>query len=132
MNPSRRAPRSAKCRNTRCPTERCEKPTITINGQPVQFDSRPLTYVALHRDWTDGDAVTLQLPMKLSVHKWPKNKDAVSIDYGPLSFSLKIGERWSKSGGTDTWPETELYPASPWNFGLVIDEKKPEKSFRQN
>jgi hypothetical protein len=68
--------------------------------------------------------------MQVSVQKWEKNHDAVSVNYGPLTFSLKIGERWVRCGGTDSWPELEVFPTTPWNYGLVIDEKKPAKSFK--
>ena len=62
--------------------------------------------------------------------KWEKNQNAVSVDYGPLTFSLKIGERWQRCGGTDAWPELEVFPTTPWNYGLVLNEKNPAKSFK--
>ena len=68
--------------------------------------------------------------MRVSVQKWEKNQNAVSVNYGPLTFSLKIGERWERYGGTDAWPEQEVFPTTPWNYGLVLDEKKPAKSFK--
>ena len=49
---------------------------------------------------------------------------------GPLTFSLKIGERWARCGGTDAWPELEVFPTTPWNYGLVLNEKAPAKSFK--
>jgi DUF1680 family protein len=42
--------------------------------------------------------VTLRMPMKLAVRRWPKNQDAASVDYGPLSFSLAIKERFASYG----------------------------------
>lgn len=80
-------------------------------------------YVVLDREWSDGDHVTLTLPMKLRVRRWPTNKDSVSVDYGPLTFSLKIDEEWKKYGGSEKWPEFEVLPKSAWNYGLVLDEK---------
>jgi hypothetical protein len=106
----------------------CPKPAIRINGEIVPADAKPLTYVVLDRDWKDGDAVTLTLPMTLGVRTWPKNKNAVSVDYGPLTFSLKIGEKYVRYGGKDLWPELEVYPTTPWNYGLVVDAKDPAGS----
>jgi len=60
----------------------------------------------------DGDTVSLRLPMRVSIQKWEKNHDAVSVNYGPLTFSLKIGERWARCGGTDAWPELEVFPTT--------------------
>ena len=52
----------------------------------------------LEREWRNGDTVTLRMPMKLAVRQWSKNQDAVSVDYGPLSFSLAIQERFVSYG----------------------------------
>ncbi len=60
------------------------------------LDAKPLSFIRIERDWQSGDTVEVKLPMAVSVRTWAKNKDSVSVDYGPLTFSLKIGERWSK------------------------------------
>ncbi len=107
----------------------CANPSVAVNGETVPLDSRPLAYAVLDRTWKDGDRLSLRLPMKVSVRKWAKNNNSVSVDYGPLSFSLKIGERYSRYGGTPAWPETEVFPTTPWNYGLVLDDQDPAKSF---
>jgi hypothetical protein len=104
-------------------------PAVSVNGKPLAVRAGPLSYVVLRRRWADGDAVTLQLPMAVSVHTWSKNKDAVSVDYGPLTFSLAIGEKWTRYGGSDAWPEQEVFPTTPWNYGLLLDAKNPAASF---
>jgi hypothetical protein len=106
----------------------CSAPAIEVNREKLHFNAHPLSYAVLERTWQTGDTVTLHLPMKLSVRRWEKNQTAASVDFGPLTFSLQIAEWWSRYGGTDAWPETELYARSPWNYGLVL-EKKPEQSF---
>ena len=50
-------------------------------------------FACINRRWGRGNTVTLELPMRLSVRTWEKNHRSVSIDYGPLTFSLKIAER---------------------------------------
>jgi hypothetical protein len=67
--------------------------------------------------------------MEVWVQKWEKNQNAVSVSRGVLTFSLKIGERWQRCGGTDAWPELEVFPTTPWNYGLVLDETNPAASF---
>ena len=66
--------------------------------------------------------------MKVAVRKWAKNHDSVSVDYGPLTFSLAIGRRYSRYGGKGGWNEEEVFPASPWNYGLMLDAKNPVAS----
>jgi len=103
---------------------------LQINGTLAEVQSEPLSFIRIERVWNDGDTITLRLPMSINVRVWKRNKDAVSVEYGPLTFSLKIDERWQRSGGTETWPEWEVFPASPWNHGLVLNGKSPAQSFQ--
>ncbi len=108
----------------------CPAASVKINGEAVDVKARPLSYIVLDRTWKDGDRVTLQLPMQIAVHRWPKNQDAASVSYGPLSFSLAIKERWEKYGDPKAkWPEWEVFPESAWNYGLVLDAQDPASSF---
>ena len=68
----------------------CPKYHLEINGAPQLLRPDSNGYLAIQREWQDGDTITLRLPMELSVHTWAKNKNSVSVDYGPLSFSLAI------------------------------------------
>ncbi len=110
----------------------CANPSVKVNGRKVSIHHKQgagPAYAALDQTWRDGDAVELTLPMKLSTRLWQKNHDAVSVSHGPLIYSLKIGERWSRYGGSDAWPELEVFPTTPWNYGLVLGGS-PEKSFK--
>ena len=42
--------------------------------------------------------------MHLNLRTWQVNKNSVSIDYGPLTFSLKIQEKYIKPGSGDLLP----------------------------
>ncbi len=109
----------------------CEAAEVSVNGEAAGVKSNPLAYIRLEREWRGGDTVTLRLPMKLAVHQWHKNQDAVSVDFGPLSFSLAIQERFASYGTRNpNWPEWEVFPDSPWNYGLVLDEQNPASSFK--
>lgn len=109
----------------------CESPQVTINGKPFATAAKPLTYLSLKRRWQDGDKVTLQLPMRLHTKTWAKNLNSVSVGYGPIWFSLKIGEDWKNvDRGIPGWSGWEVYPATPWNYGLVINDQSPENSFK--
>ena len=108
----------------------CEKASVRVNGKRISLKAEPLHYLLLERVWQEGDQVTLELPMQVSVRRWPQNEQAASVDYGPLTFALKIGERWSRYGGTDAWPEWEVFPTTSWNYGLVLESKNPARSFK--
>ncbi|MGN6553146.1 MAG: beta-L-arabinofuranosidase domain-containing protein, partial [Verrucomicrobiota bacterium] len=102
----------------------CEAASVKVNGRAVKVDAKPLAFLVLDREWKNGDAVSLQLPMNITTRVWEQNQNAVSVDRGPLSYSLAIKERWVKYGDrTNDWPEWEVIPESPWNYGLVLDKK---------
>ncbi|MDR1141234.1 MAG: glycoside hydrolase family 127 protein [Planctomycetaceae bacterium] len=118
----------------------CRNMQIAINDKNVEWNEqnqpkpKPQQYVRLNRQWNNGDTVTITLPMPLTFRTWQQNKGCVSIDYGPLTFSLKIKERYEKRNSTETalhdsgwqqgadpnkWVSYEIYPDSDWNYGLA-------------
>jgi len=62
----------------------------------------------------------------------PRYNNSVAILRGPLCFSLKIGERYEKlRSHHDKFPANDwaIHPATPWNYGLLLDRGSPEQSF---
>lgn len=108
----------------------CDNAKVAINGRAHPVEAVPSSYVVIKRTWQNGDRVTLQLPMKVVLKTWAKHHNAVSVSHGPLWYSLKIGQRREKIGGTDEWPELALYPTTPWNIGLVLNSADPASTFR--
>jgi hypothetical protein len=108
----------------------CQEAAVAVNGEPQKLAAKPGSFVTLERTWSDGDRVALHLPMKIALSIWEKIANSVSVNRGPLSYSLKIGENWSRYGGTDRWPAFEVFPTTPWNYGLLVDRGNPEASFR--
>ena len=107
----------------------CDKPEVKVNDQAAAVQAGPDSFIVIDRDWKDGDRVSLKLPMHVSIRVWGKNKDSVSVDRGPLTFALAIGEKWQKYGGSDKWPEEQVLPGSPFNYGLIVDQREPAQSF---
>jgi hypothetical protein len=95
----------------------CAGPSIQVNGTAAAVSAGP-SYARLDRTWITGDRVVLRLPMQARTRTWAANHDAVSVDFGALTFSLAVTENWSRIGGTDAWPTTEVRPGSAWNYGL--------------
>ncbi|MBL8761074.1 MAG: glycoside hydrolase family 127 protein [Phycisphaerae bacterium] len=112
----------------------CESPSVAINrGAPVSplkdaaADSRG--FIRVERMWKKGDTLTFSLPMGVRVRTWKGNHNSVSVDRGPLTYSLKIKERYQPSDGPAAFPGGEIWPESPWNYGLVLDENNPAAGF---
>ncbi|MBC7326972.1 glycoside hydrolase family 127 protein [bacterium] len=108
----------------------CESPKVILNGKELKVEAKPRSYIVIDRVWQNGDEIELVLPMKIKVRVWEKNKNSVSVDRGPLTYSLRIEEKWVRYGGTDEWPAYEVYPTTPWNYALLVDLNDPENSFR--
>ncbi|HEY3267428.1 MAG TPA: beta-L-arabinofuranosidase domain-containing protein [Armatimonadota bacterium] len=100
---------------------------ITVNGRATNVRPEPGSYAVVERTWKPGDRVALTLPMRVSVHQWTQNKDSVSVNYGPLTFSLKIGEK-SVPYGKKPWVGHEVFPTTPWNYGLELNGANPAAS----
>jgi hypothetical protein len=107
----------------------CKNPIVEINGLLIKTEANPRSYLKIERQWMSGDTVSLTLPMKITITKWEKNRNSVSVNRGPLTYSLKIGEKYVKVGGTNKWPAWEIHPTTAWNYGLVLNEKDPASSF---
>ncbi len=86
-------------------------------------------YDRIERVWHDGEVIQLELPMQVRVKEWPSNSRAVSVQRGPLWYSLRIGED-QRSYGAKPWSGTEVFAASAWNYGLELNAADPPASFR--
>ncbi len=106
----------------------CRKPEVTMNKKMLELYGSG-SYIEIHRRWTDGDKLHLKFPMNITLRKWAKNQNSVSVDRGPLTYSLKIGEKYVREGGTDEWPAWEIHPATAWNYGLILNDDDPASSF---
>ena len=122
----------------------CSGATIKINGVDQKTVLGPGSYARLETKWKQGDVVELVLPMQLKKEEWSKNKNSVSINYGPLTFSLKIGEaykqmdskksaigdsKWQENADQTQWPAYEIYPTTMWNYGLALNDQPLESQF---
>lgn len=113
----------------------CKNASVQINGKTQQAKLTPGTYACIEREWKDGDEVVLNLPMEYAVRRWQVNKNSVSVDYGPLTLSLKVEEeykqmpstetavwdsKWQEGADASAWPTFEILPGSPWNYALKV------------
>lgn len=114
----------------------CKNASITVNGQRIGTDLIAGKYAKITREWSDADEIVLTVPMDFKYREWQVNKNSVSVDYGPLTLSLKIEEdyqqkdsretaigdsKWQEGADASAWPTYEIYPASPWNYALLVN-----------
>ena len=107
----------------------CHSPALLVAGNPTVMVARG-GYFVIDREWKDGDAVTLKLPMEVRLRIWKNNKNSVSVDRGPITYSLAIGEKWERFGGNEAWPEWQVLPTTAWNYGLLLDDPDLSKAIQ--
>ncbi|MCP5524834.1 MAG: glycoside hydrolase family 127 protein [Verrucomicrobiales bacterium] len=107
----------------------CGKAVVHLNGDRVGVKPEAGKYVRIDREWQDGDVVELAFPMAIDLTTWTRSGHTVSVSRGPLTYSLQIAERYEREGRTDTWPAFDLFPDSPWNYGLELPKHNPARAF---
>lgn len=98
----------------------CKKAEIKVNGGTVQSPAGGQV-VKVAREWKNGDVVELTLPMHVFKNRWYEN--SISVERGPLTYALKIGEEVKKVANEKDPAEYgefyyEVRPSTPWNYGL--------------
>jgi hypothetical protein len=122
----------------------CSNASIKVNGQPVSAGFEAGSYVRIERKWNNADKIEITFPMQLAIRTWDKNKNSVSVNYGPLTFSLKIDEaytlvdnkkavawdsKWQPDADQAKWPAYDIYPLSMWNYGLALNSNPLPQQF---
>jgi hypothetical protein len=96
----------------------CSSPTIMVNGEEITVAIKQ-GYATIDREWRTGDRVELTLPMEAKTVS--RNLFAVSVERGPLVYALPLEENWQLLRKRERFHDYELYPASPWKYGLLAD-----------
>ena len=109
--------------------EWCRKPGITLNSNPLDEDPRPGTFYSIEQKFSDGDLITLTLPMEVQTSNWPHK--GISFERGPLVFSFPVkdsavvAKAYEKS--TPAFPAWDLFPEEPWAFSPQVADPKDVK-----
>jgi uncharacterized protein len=110
----------------------CAKPVVKVNGRRVNGTGKN-GFARISRTWKQGDVVTIQLPMTVSIVRGcegsypkelrgyfsripdslfrPRALPYASVNYGPLLFALPIAEKDDNT------------PAEGAKFGYALDVK---------
>ena len=97
---------------------------------------QPMRAGTLHRierEWSGEVSLAVRFPMRARVSV--RYNEAVSVERGPLVYSLAIGEEWTRVNVDKPHRELphgdfEVRPTTPWNYGLVLDPAHPEAALR--
>lgn len=108
----------------------CSQPQVEVNGV-LQTGTVAGSFYSINRTWSNNDKVVLRFPMTIMLNEEVNN--SVSVQRGPLVFSLKISEQWTaRTDYGNGFKEYEVMPLSSWNYGLVLDKNNLETSIQVN
>lgn len=98
---------------------------LRVNGE-LQPEPAVGQFARIERAWRAGDTVQLDLPMHVRTSSG--HQGLLSIFRGPLLFGLRIGEHWRHYAGELPHADWEVYPTTPWNYGLLLDPQRAEEA----
>jgi hypothetical protein len=109
-----------------------ERTTLRVTGEN-EIQLEPGSFYRLERRWSGNTVLSLRFPMRPKVTV--RYNEAVSVERGPLVYSLDIDEEWTRINADVPGRELphgdfEVRPASPWNYGLMLPEHDPESAIR--
>ncbi|TKC15429.1 beta-L-arabinofuranosidase domain-containing protein [Robertmurraya kyonggiensis] len=94
----------------------CSGFQVKVNNafQQVQVENG---FARIEREWQSGDQIEVFLPMEVTPED--RNNYAIAVNRGPLVYALPIGEQWIQVQERERFHDWELYPTTPWRFGLM-------------
>ncbi|TFG73534.1 MAG: hypothetical protein E4H27_00585, partial [Anaerolineales bacterium] len=105
--------------------------TVSVNDASVVYPV-PGSFHTITRTWQDKTTVILMLPAQPKIIK---RAHAVTLVKEPLVYALSIGEKWQRIHSDAPYRDLphadwEVYPTTPWNYALCIEEENLEDAFK--
>jgi hypothetical protein len=104
-----------------------EGATVAVNeGSPAPMNAG--SFHRLEREWRGVTTVKLRFPMRPKATR--RYNLALAVERGPLVYSLSPEESWTRINADKPHRELphgdfEVRPASPWDYGLLLDSDNP-------
>ena len=64
---------------------------VAVNDKNIKVDEQPGSFIAVKRQWKDGDKVKVKLPFSLRLESMPDDENRVALMYGPLVLAGDLG-----------------------------------------
>lgn len=65
--------------------------TVRVNGKKVAVRQKPGAYIAVTRQWKDGDKIEANYPMRIQLETTPDDSKKGVLVYGPLVLAGELG-----------------------------------------
>ena len=114
------------------------KPEVRVNGKKIRVRQEAGSYIAVEREWKDGDKVEVRYPMSLRLERTPDNPDKAAVLYGPIVLAGERGTEGMETPAPFSNPKLyndyytyDYHIPADLKTSLSFDERHPEQSLRR-
>lgn len=111
---------------------------VRVNGKEVSVRQKPGEYVALTRQWKEGDCIEATYPMQVRIETTPDNPGKGALLYGPLVLAGERGTEGMQSPAPFSNPTLyndyytyDYHVPAGLRTTLQIDRKRPERALQR-
>ena len=107
------------------------KLSVSVNGEDVDAQAEPGSYVTLDRRWSDGDTIELKMPFSFRLERLRDQPNIASIFFGPVLLAARESEArsdWRKIT-LDTNDIANSIKGDPRTLRFMIDGIQLEPFF---
>lgn len=102
---------------------------VLINGKPYIAKPDAFSYVAIDRNWKDGDKVDIKLPMQNRIEQMPNVPNYVAVLRGPILLGARAGTEDLRGlvAGDSRWGHIASGKKLPVNEAPIIIENDAKR-----
>ena len=109
---------------------------VLVNGKKVSVKQKPGSYIAITREWKDGDRIAATYPMQIELEATPDNPNKVALLYGPLVLAGERGTEGMQAPAPFSDPALyndyyNFHVPADLRTSLKIDVKHPERTLHR-
>lgn len=115
------------------------RPSVYVNGQKQSVRQKPGSYIALTRQWQEGDRIEAVYPMQVRIETTPDNPGKGALLYGPLVLAGERGTEGMHSPAPFSNPKLyndyytyDFHVPAGLPTTLQVDVKHPERTLQRD
>lgn len=115
-----------------------QKVTVLVNGKKMPVRQKPGSYIAVTRQWKDGDRIEATYPMQVRIETTPDNPQKGALLYGPLVLAGERGTEGMQAPAPFSNPALyndyytyDYHIPAGLKTALPIDRKHPERTLER-
>lgn len=115
------------------------RPSVYVNGRKQSVSQKPGSYIALTRQWQEGDRIEAVYPMQVRIETTPDNPGKGALLYGPLVLAGERGTEGMHSPAPFSNPKLyndyytyDFHVPAGLPTTLQVDMKHPERTLQRD